>query len=95
MSAALEKNLQTYLQNLFALGNDPAEEVRDPPESLQLSSAGLQVRQKVFIGVANLTEEHVEVLEAHLAQVIEFVLTGTQVTTPSVVSAIVFFASGT
>merc|ERR1712166_478131 len=58
---SLEQNLMGYLQNLFRLDSDPSEEVR----------------QKVYVAVASLTEDRVHVLQEHLSQVIGFVLKGT------------------
>lgn len=60
--AAIEANLQPYLEALFSLGDDP----------------GNEVRKGCYVGVVSLAEERLQVLAAHLKQVIAFMLKGSQ-----------------
>jgi len=59
---SLQLNLQSFLEALFSLGGDPSNDVR----------------KGCFQGVVQITEEHHEVLAQHMANVMDFMLKGSQ-----------------
>jgi len=60
--AALNNNLQGFLEALFSLGQDTSS----------------TVRKRCYMGVVSISEDHKSVLAAHLRNVIQFMVNGSQ-----------------